>query len=332
MNHPLLFALVLTILLNSCSQKKDDVQSTAGDDAFSMTVDEQATSATRDMKLNVPVGTVYRYKNVQAENLVQDDTMSVSSTTTSYYTKTITANAGGIISFTVRYDSIMETQVGKGMGADNKTISYRSTDSVDKSNPKYATVNSLIGKDVSVTINERGRIEEISGLAGIVQSIATASKQALSDTLRMQLAEQIKQVYYVQLVTQEHASMPERSLDSTRRWTKSLQQQMPPVFLANSTMTYAIAAVGKRNNQSVARVDATLNGTIGLINPKIPVTISKGEISGTGKALVDITTGHTLYKTTSITQFLTASAENPQTKKTDSVKQQKKSTLSVTLL
>ena len=60
-----------------------------------MTVDEQATSATRDMKLNVPVGTVYRYKNVQAENLVQDDTMSVSSTTTSYYTKTITANAGG---------------------------------------------------------------------------------------------------------------------------------------------------------------------------------------------------------------------------------------------
>ena len=89
---------------------------------------------------------------------------------------------------------------------------------------------------------------------------------------------------------------------------------------------------GSRGDKSVGRIDAVLNGTIGLVNDKIPVQVSRGLISGKGSALVDIKTGHTVYKTTSIRQELSATAPNPQTKKPESMRQVKNSTLTVVLL
>lgn len=328
----LLSVLLVGIIMLSCSQKSGDVQESVAGDPFAFTVDNAATVGTRDMKLNLPISAVYRYKAEQREELMQDDSMSVTSVTTAFYTKKVTANNAGIITFTVRYDSIMETQVGKGMGADDKTVKYRSSDSADRMNPKYMVVNSLIGKEVTITITERGKIQEISGLAGIVQDIASRAPQPLSDTMRMQAAEQIKQVYYMQLVSQEHSSMPDAPLDSTRSWSKDVVQQLPPVFLARSTMKYTITGVGTRTKQNVGRVDAVLNGTIGLVTDKIPVQVSRGVISGKGSALVDVQTGHTIHKVTSIRQELTATAPNPQTKKEETMKQVKVSSLTVVLL
>ena len=328
----LVSVLCIGFFFTGCSQKSESVADTKNGDPMSLSIDKAATDQIRDVRLNLPVGAEYKYKTEQREELVQDDSMSVTSVTTAYYTKKVTANNAGMITFSIRYDSIMETQVGKGMGADDKTVTYRSTDSADRKNPKYIVVNSLIGSDVTITVSERGRIEEVSGLAGIIQRLATASPQPLSDTMKMQAAEQIKQVYYMQLISQEHSSMPEKATDSTRSWSKDVVQQLPPVFLANSTMKYTIAAVGTRGDKTVGRVDAVLNGTIGLVNDKIPVQVSRGLISGKGSALVDIKTGHTLYKTTSIRQELSATAPNPQTKKTESMRQVKNSTLTVVLL
>ncbi|MFM7774729.1 MAG: DUF6263 family protein [Candidatus Kapaibacterium sp.] len=328
----LLSTLFLVTVITGCSRKTDEGPESVAGDPLAFVKDDAATAGTRDMKLNLPVSAVYRYKAEQREELVQDDSMSVTSVTTAYYTKKVTANSAGIISFTVRYDSIMETQVGKGMGTDDKTVRYRSTDSADGKNPKYAVVNSLIGKEVTITITERGKIQEISGLAGIVQDLSTRSPRPLDDTTRMQVAEQIKQVYYMQLVSQEHSSMPDAPLDSTRSWSKDVVQQLPPVFLARSTMKYTVAGVGTRADRKVGKVDAVLNGTIGLVTDKIPVTVSRGVITGKGSALVDLQTGHTLHKVTSIRQELTAGAPNPQTKKQETMKQVKSSSLTVVLL
>lgn len=316
----------------SCSQKGDGPQAQDAGDPFALTPATDGASTAPDLKVNLPVSAVYRYKVSQQEELMQDDSMSVSSVTTSYYTKTVTANRNGLVTFTVRYDSISETQSGKGMGQDNKTVTYNSTNPANRNDPKYVMVNKLIGEPVNITVNANGKIEEISGLSGIINAISASTSKPLSDTARLQLAEQVKQVYFAQLVSQEQLSFPESPVDSTMSWSKNVQQQMPPVFLASTVMTYKIGARGTRGGSSVARIDAGLIGSIGLALPKIPVTISKGLISGKGTTLIDIKTGHTIRKTASIRQELTASAQNPSTKKTDTVKQVKVSSLTVELL
>ncbi len=331
-------ALVVSICclsLLSCQHNSNDSKpaSTAASDTSrlkDLPAQEQHISS---LAFNYKAGQVFHYKLDQDQKLVQDDSLSVESSTTAYYTKSIKSVRDGITTFIMKYDSVKSTQSTKGMGAGNKDSKYNSSDSADKANKDYVMMTSLIGEEISVSIDAKGRVTEVGGMSALVNHIATEAQKPLNDQQKAQIAEQLKEIYYAQVVQQEQLSMPDSALDASMIWKRSGQQSIPPAFNSSMTMVYRVAKVSSLDSRKVAIVDGQLSGKIELDpRAKSQVSLKTGTVSGNGTMIVDSESGYTVKKHTVMKQELEASAINPQTKKSETFKQVQTSTLNVQLL
>ncbi len=280
------------------------------------------------LEFNFTPGETIRYKMEQKDEIVQDDSIRVVNNTTLFYTKHIVSNKDGVVNFTITYDSIKVHQKAPSMGTmPANEIKFNSTDSSSKGNKDYAVFNSIIGNPVTITMNSKGRIEEISGMTPIINAMLKYSPTPnnVSEQQRTQIAEQIKVGMYAQIIQQEQITLPDSTLDSTMSWSRTSPQEIPPFFISNSTIRYNIGNVSKIEDHKVADVTATLSGNIELVKTKqpIPVTLKSSSMSGSGKTFIDVDRGYTLLKDTKIMLSIVAESVNPKTKKTEQMKQTK---------
>ncbi len=332
MTKYLLACLGTLFLFNACQQQnnKTPEQSAVADTAAMKPLPPQEQKLTT-IGFALKEGQTFHYKLEQIESLVQDDSISVNSNTVAFYTKSVKSVKEGITTMVLKYDSVRSLQEQKGMGQ-SKKIAYNSNDSNDRKNKDYLIMTSLLGEEVSVSVDAKGRVQEVGGLSTIISRISSQAPNPLTDEQKSQLSEQLRQVYYAQVIQQEEQSMPDGTLDSTMSWKKSGQQMMPPAFVTSMNMNYKIEKVSLLNNRKVATISGKLNGSIDLADKKYPVTLKQGLISGSGSSIVDVDQGYTIQKHTNIKQELSAMTMNPQTKKNESFRQVKSSILNVVLL
>ncbi len=336
MHLRIVIALVISLsfgfCLNSCKQQQNNKSPEVAADSNQMEPLPEQEQKLSSLKMSLKVGQTLRYRLEQIETLVQDDSISLTSTTTAYYTKTVKTNSDGLMTFSMRYDSLKSSQSSRGTGSANKDLSFNSNDSNDRKNKDYILLASLIGEEVVVSVDSLGRILEVSGMSALVNRIAKNAQREVTDEEKAQISEQLRQIYYAQVIQQEEQSMPEKSLDSSLSWTKGGQQPMQPAFMTTMSMNYKINKLSLLNSRKVASIGASLVGSITLADKKYPVVVDKGTISGSGNSIVDVEQGYTIQKRAQLKQELQATAMNPQTKKKESFKQTKTTNLSVMLL
>lgn len=326
-------------MVNSCSkgEKKDspeEVKTTVIDTTQLKPLAQEDKKLTK-LEYNPTVGKTYRYQMTQSEDLIQDDSIKAGNQSQFVYTKTIKSNKDGLIQFTIRYDTIRSKSINPAVGGmPASTITFNSANEADMKNEKYSMFSCLIGNEVTITMSKKGKIEEVSGITPIINKFLRDKKDSISPQQKEQLSEQMKYGFFGQVVLQELQSLPDSALGSDMTWKRNLPQEMPPYFVAQSTLAYKVSDVSMLNNSKVAKIDANLTGNIELIKTKqpLPIKIETGIVTGSGSSLIEAETATTLRRQNSITLTIKANAVNPETKKTITMKQIKNTKLSLELI
>lgn len=332
-------AISCSILINSCNKGEqknspEDVKNTVIDTTQLKPLAQEEKKLSK-LEYNPTVGKTYRYRMVQSEDMLQDDSIKAENQTYFVYTKTIKSNKDGLIQFTIKYDSIRSKSITPAIGGmPGNTISFNSANDADMKNEKFNMFSSLIGNEVTITMTKAGKIEEVSGITPIINKFLRDKKDSIPPQQKEQLSEQIKYGLFGQMVIQELQSLPDSVLGSDMTWTRTVPQELPPYFVAQSNLSYKISDVSMLNDLKVAKIDANLSGKIELIKTKqpLPITIENGVVKGSGSSLIEAGTATTLRKQNTIIMTLKANAVNPETKKTMAMKQIKTTKFSLELV
>jgi predicted secreted protein len=324
----LCLALSCSLLVNSCNKGE---QKNAPEEVKTEVIDTTQLKplAQEDKKLNKleynpTVGKSYRYRMVQSEDMIQDDSIKAENQTSFIYTKTIKSNKDGLIQFTIRYDSVRTKTVTPAIGGQpGSTVVFNSANEADMKNEKFNMFSCLVGNEVTVTMTKAGKIEEVSGMTPIVNKFLRDKKDSIPPQQKEQLIEQMKYGFFGQMVIQELQSLPDSTLGGDMSWKRTVPQELPPYFVAQSTLAYKVSDVSMLNDMKVAKIDASLSGNIELIKTKqpLPITIETGIVKGSGSSLIEANTATTLRKQNTIIMTLKANAMNPETKKSMTMKQ-----------
>jgi len=342
MTKVIVLLFIGVLIFTSCNNDKNQPKNSEGTNTMSIDTSSKQKVSVQEQRIqklefNYTVGETLRYKMEQNDEIEQDDSIKAKNNTTLYYTKVITSNKNGILIFTMTYDSVMVYQKSPTAGSlGGNEVKFNSNDSADKQNKNYAIFNALVGQPITVTMTNKGKIEEISGLTPVMNTLLKDSPNASSipEQQKSQMADQIRLGMFAQIIQQEQITLPDSTLDSTMTWSRTSPQEIPPLFVSTSTVQYSIGNVSKIEDHKVADVKANLTGKIELIKSKIPIPVKlkSSSMTGSGKTFIDVDRGYTLLKDTKVVLSIVAESTNPKTKKVEQMKQVKKTEMHVVKL
>lgn len=224
-------------------------------------------------------GTKLRCVLEQSETLDQDS-LHIRAQTAWYFTQVIERREpNGRIHLRMRYDSIrLEQRYWQGDSAAVQVVRYNSARQADRQDQRFDMLTAAIGKDIRAAISSVGAIEKISGAGEILRTLLGTHVDTLTREQRQQLERQLEAELYAQALAQQFLLLPESSLDSSRTWSRSIPQQVPPLFVATAKATYRLDSLERRQGDSLLLISAILDGKIQLI----PAVDKQGVVLRTG--------------------------------------------------
>ncbi|MBK9249903.1 MAG: hypothetical protein IPM69_17810 [Ignavibacteria bacterium] len=278
------------------------------------------------------------YKLMQIDNIDQDG-QKATMTTSVYYTKTIKEiKKDGIVDMNVHIDSIRMKSVYPNPAAPGATSEnvYNSQDSLSKLNPQYRQYNGIVGEDVRMLVNAKGKIEEISGLTPILNKILGDQKDSVPQKTKDQLVEQIRfQLFQIPLQNEYQTFPDNNKVDSTQSWIHNDVSALSGVFKVKNSVKYSIKSVKSIRGRKAAAIVATLSAEI--MNPSVDqgtskFTLNESSISGDGETLIDLENGMTIYKRNKVVTSIDATLVDVKAKQNQRAKQQLTTTITIELL
>lgn len=212
-----------------------------------------------------PVGMVLSCYARQDEILDQDS-VHLRMRTELYFTQTVERlRPEGLIELQMVYDSIrVHQQLWETDSTRQQELRYNSNDPASRRDTRFAMLTAALGEQVRATLDRSGTVEEISGTAALVRKILGAVVDSLDAEQRGSIEEQLKVQLYGQLLAQQFMILPTKALDSTRRWSRTVEQELPPLFNARATAQYSVGGMQLRAGDSLLSIAAILTGTIEL--------------------------------------------------------------------
>ena len=356
----ILFIFILTTLalfLSSCSEQ-DGPQDKTGRAGSGSAADTAATnsgvSATDTagarpvevrpesiaMSYAVKPGDVFSYR-ITKRSRVTEGNNGVEGLEVYYYTKRITSVVpDSQITFTFRFDRIVVTtamQVPDSTGRQaTRQLRYNSADTNDRKNPEFAQYSVLIGHDVVIVVDPRGKILDIRNVEPVANKlISLMERDSVSAEERRFITNSIAANTYGLVHTQEFQIYPEKALDSTRSWKNTISAPLLGIFPTENVVTYRLEKVLDMKGRRVAEISGSLSSRVlkrQEANPYGTLTLKSGGIQGASKHLVDLEKGFTVFKKSSLRVDAEVSAVRSDSQKTETTKQQTTTDFIVELL
>jgi hypothetical protein len=276
---------------------------------------------------------------VQQVNKIERDSLKLEQTIIESYTKTIqSVKPDGSVEMTVRIDSMRLIEKGPDPANPGKqiTMQYNSRDTAQAARPEFKQYKGIVGADVRVIVNNHGKIEEISGITPILNTMLGDKKDSVPPVMREKLLQQLKEQFFQLPLQQEYQTYPDNGrVDSNRTWSRTDVLPLAGMLAVKNTVKYTMGPLRQMNGRRVARVDAVLTASVdkpNLPQDKVKLTLNSTKIGGKGESLVDAETGITLYKKNEVFTMLDATLMEVETKRTQRTVQSIQTTVTVELL
>jgi hypothetical protein len=340
-------AILACITLIACNGSSDKPAEQASETTGTAGVTAADTSGAKviaiedahldSLRLRYEQGDVYRYRVTQLSEGGSDSVVATTKTK-HVYTKRIKAiRSDGSYEVGMRFDSIQvkATVRSRQTGKVLEEQEYRSSDTAMRKDVKYISFNALLGEEITILTNTRGQIQEMSGVSSVVNRILAASPNVPKE-YAAELSKQIEMSVYATFTEQEYLRFPTTKLDSTNSWVTSTSAPVMNLFMASNTVKYHVAAVKMVKDRKLADIEATMNGTITL--QKLPadapmkVSLSKSVVKGSGRAIIDVAKGFTVFKQNDVYTIVAANVRIVATGEQRNVSQETTMRYSVELL
>ncbi|MCS7000285.1 MAG: DUF6263 family protein [Bacteroidota bacterium] len=308
----LLMVFAIVGALSGCTQQSDRAEQVAIDTTTSKVPIEPMRPGGKGLSLRYSPPPMVLYCVAQQEDTLDTDSVHLRVRTELFFTERIErVTPAGIIQMRFRYDSIRLVQRYWETDSTRPSIvRYSSTDSTTQRDPQFEMLAAAIGEEIQVMVSSKGTIEEISGVAGIVRRLLGRTVDSLDVQQRQIVDEQIKRELFGNVVVQQFLVLPSEPLDSTLRWSRTVEQEFPPLFTARATATYVLHGVERRAGDSLLHIRASLDGAIGL-QPQAKragVVIRQGKVRGTASGIFSQRYGLMLRRQNMIEYDLVAEA------------------------
>lgn len=216
------------------------------------------------LRMKPKVGDVFNYKLHIEQNGSESSTLNKGNELKNfqimdlyYINEVMEINDAGIITYKVRYDSIMVN-----VGASNKDTSYSLVynsnvkDSVYKKSD-FITFNTLIGNDFRVRVSSLGEVTTIYDLEKIQNMIYKEYGDTLEadekDIVKKSLEDQLKE-----LIQTQYQIFPEKEVKKDSAWT-NVQQTVLGSFPVENILNYTVKSLEKRDNAYIIGITAGLD-------------------------------------------------------------------------
>jgi len=341
-----LFPLLLSITITSCTQdgSNDRTEEAPGTvtaaDTASATEMDRAEARSERITLQYKPNETYRYRIVQMTSMTQD-TVTSSNTNTYLYSKRVKdRNAAGTYSVTMTIDSVGASMTVRTKGAAQPVMSnsFSSGDTAQRKDPQYASLASLIGIPVTLTIDTLGKISKITGADSIARRMAASvpAMRGVGENEMKMLAAQIEQSVYGSFAGQEFVPYPDEPLDSSLSWSRTQSLPGGPLFQISAKATYRIESIKNVKGRRLATVVAEISGTISPSKAPegspVSVKTTNSAIDGSSRAVIDLDNGVTISKKNIIRMQVSGTITETSSGRKEAFKQAQETTYSVDLL
>ena len=287
-----------------------------------------------NLKMKPKTGDILNYKLHIEQNGSETSSLNKGNEIKNYQTmdlyflnEIMEVNDAGIITYKVRYDSIMVN-----IGASDKDTSYSLVynsnikDSIYKKSD-FVTFNALIGNDFRVRVSSLGEVSTIYDLEKIQNIIYKEYGDTLEanekEIVKKSLEDQLKE-----LIQTQYQIFPDKEIKKDSTWT-SVQQSVLGSFPVENILNYTITSIEEKDDCNIIGLNAALDFKI-LENTykekTTGITYKLDEIkgSGSGKIQFNITRGCVVSKETekSLSAKIQASlkGQSATSSKTDVIK------------
>jgi hypothetical protein len=299
--------IVLILFLNGC-QKNENSGPKIDKSQNADLIIKDAAGDKVNLKMKPKTGDILNYKLHIEQNGSESSTLNKGNEIKNYQTmdlyflnEVMEVNDAGIITYKVRYDSIMVN-----IGASDKDTSYsliynsNIKDSVYKKSD-FVTFNALIGNDFRVRVSSLGEVSTIYDLEKIQNIIYKEYGDTLEadekEIVKKSLEDQLKE-----LIQTQYQIFPDKEMKKDSTWT-SVQQSVLGSFPVENILNYTITSIEEKEGSNIIGLTAALDFKI-LENTykekTTGITYKLDEIkgSGSGKIQFNITRGCIVFKET----------------------------------
>jgi hypothetical protein len=161
----------------------------------------------------------------------------------------------------------------------------------------------LIGQRVNITVQNNGKISDVANVDPIISQMLGAKKDSISPQQRAMLKDAVKLQYYGVVLPELFLQfVPDTGVMLGNSW-KRLDTLPIGGLPAASTITYRLAEIRSTQGGAVGSVKVALTATFpkkNMENKVLTAVINDAKVKGGGEALVNLTNGFPVRKSTSI--------------------------------
>lgn len=259
----ILFTVLIAGILFLGGCQKSDVQKSDITQNTDLII-KDAAGEKITLKMKPKVGDIFNYKLHIEQNGSESSSLNKGNEIKNFQimdlyfmNEVMEINETGIITYKVRYDSIMVN-----VGASDKDTSYSVTynsnvkDSVYKKSD-FITFNTLIGNDFRVRVSAIGEVTTIYDLEKIQNIIYKEYGDTLDadekEIVKKSLEDQLKE-----LTQTQYQMFPEKEVTKDSTWT-SVQQTVLGSFPVENILKYTVTSVEEKENGYIIGLNAGLD-------------------------------------------------------------------------
>ena len=257
------------------------------------------------LKVTPKTGDIYRYRLTQKNDKEQNGLRLKQTSVFNFTTKITGINSDGSFTLEMRYDSIRIDQAmpPNPMDSVGKTLHFDSRNKLDPSVPGASDMKALIGQRVNITVQNNGKISDVANVDPIISQMLGAKKDSISPQQRAMLKDAVKLQYYGVVLPELFLQfVPDTGVMLGNSW-KRLDTLPIGGLPAASTITYRLAEIRSTQGGAVGSVKVALTATFpkkNMENKVLTAVINDAKVKGGGEALVNLTNGFPVRKSTSI--------------------------------
>ena len=276
------------------------------------------------LRLRPEQGTTYRYVMTQR----QDMTMAMGALGNQESTNTTTMDirqtarevvASGEVTFDVVYDRVrMDVQAGpRSMTFDSASETGNTADEM---------VGLLVGKQLSMTLTERGEVVRVEGLTAVLdEALAEQATDPAAAPLIEMMRGSFNDESMAVMFQQNSAILPEGPVREGSTWTHSSVVDNPAIGAMQVTQDYVIAGFEDKLGRPCVRADVkmvmTHEGDVPMVaemkkmfsqgGQEVDMSVEIGQSDGAGSVWLDRETGMTVAMDTDSTMNMSIGVVMP---------------------
>jgi len=322
----LLIILTVSIIsIQSCGNKDDSVKKDSGKTGSSDLVKKDEKGQKANLKIAPKAGDKFRYKmtaktvSKETSPATKDKEVTTEQLMTYYYSQEVAdVNNDGVITFKMKYDSIIILSKGSA-GGQEQSILYNSNrkDSIS-SKPDFIQYNALIGQEFRLRISPLGEIYDIFELEKIHDNIFKVFGDTLSNQDKQTIKESMGSDALKSVIQNQFQKFPGREVYKDSTWNFTVETNLI-FFPAKNILDYKLTDIKEENGDFICTIEANLGIEFLSKEQKekeLTFKITDSQTGGKGTVVFNLSKGCIKKKetTTNITLDLKLSAKGQSAK------------------